>query len=61
MNSNVRDTRTEPAGPPTDDRQEQEERDQAAGSEREGRIAAEQLAAPPTRRWRRPERPDRSR
>ena len=60
MNSNVRDTRSAPAEPTTGDRQD-EQRDQAPGSEREGRIAAEQLAAPSTRRWRRPARPDRSR
>lgn len=59
MNSNVRDTRTAPAEPTHDDRQDEEQREQH-GSEREGRIAAEQLAAPPTRRWRRPERLGRS-
>ena len=58
MNSNVRKQRP-PAGP-THDHQD-EERGREDRSERDGRIAAVQLAAPPTRRWRRRQRLSRSR
>jgi len=57
MTSDRRRTTTPEARTPED--RPEREREQDRSSEREGRISAEQIAAPPTRRWRRPERSQR--